>query len=309
MSRSKGRFAAMAATVFVGAIAAVAWMSPAQAQTLDRIRSSSALKLGYDPDAKPFSFGADQSKPEGYAVALCNVIAESVKKQLNLPQLNVEWVSLAGDARTHAVKDGTVDLLCGAEPVTLSRRQEVSFSIPIFPSGTGALLSSSSPLALREVLQYGQPSSRPVWRGSPARTILEHKTFSSIAGSTSERWLSDRIKTFQLAATATPVSNVQQGIERVLDGSSAVLFGDMPLLMDAAARSSDSGNLIVLQRHFTYEPLGLELARGDEDFRLAVDRALSQIYASQDFRAFFTTWFGPPDDATVTFFRQTALPE
>lgn len=306
MSRRKGRWTVIAVSVLT---ATAAISTPAWAQTLDRVRTNSALKLGYDADARPFSFNAEQGKPDGYAVALCNKIADSLRAQLNLSKLDVEWISLSGDAKTQAIESGAADLVCGAEPVTLTRRQQVSFSIPIFPSGTGALLSASSPLALREVLQYGEPSSRPVWRGSPARTILEHKTFSSIAGTTSEGWLTDRIKTFQLSATATPVNSYQQGIERVLDGSSAVLFGDMPILMDAAARSDNSGNLIVLQRHFTYEPLGLELARGDEDFRLAVDRALSQAYAAQDFRTFFTTWFGPPDEATVTFFRQTALPE
>lgn len=306
MSRRNGRCTVIAVSVLT---ATAAISTPAWAQTLDRVRTNSALKLGYDADARPFSFNAEQGKPDGYAVALCNKIADSLRAQLNLSKLDVEWVSLSGDAKTQAIESGAADLVCGAEPVTLTRRQQVSFSIPIFPSGTGALLSASSPLALREVLQYGEPSSRPVWRGSPARTILEHKTFSSIAGTTSEGWLTDRIKTFQLSATATPVNSYQQGIERVLDGSSAVLFGDMPILMDAAARSDNSGNLIVLQRHFTYEPLGLELARGDEDFRLAVDRALSQAYAAQDFRTFFTTWFGPPDEATVTFFRQTALPE
>ncbi|PDT32104.1 amino acid ABC transporter substrate-binding protein [Rhizobium sp. L9] len=308
MSRKNARWAGITASV-LAATALFALSTPTQAQTLDRVRTSSALKLGYDPDARPFSFNGEQGRPDGFAVALCNKIADSLRAQLNLPKLDVEWVSLSGDVKTRAVESGTADIVCGAEPVTLTRRQQVSFSIPIFPSGTGALLSASSPLALREVLQYGEPSTRPVWRGSPARTILEHKTFSSIAGTTSEGWLSDRIKTFQLAATAAPVDNYQQGIERVVDGSSAVLFGDMPILMDAAARSDNSGNLIVLQRHFTYEPLGLELARGDEDFRLAVDRALSQAYAGPDFRTFFTTWFGPPDEATVTFFRQTALPE
>jgi polar amino acid transport system substrate-binding protein len=307
MSGRNSRWAAIAASV-LAVMAASAVTPPAHAQTLDRVRTTSALKLGYDPDARPFSFDA-QGKPDGYAVALCNKIADSLRAQLNLSKLDVEWVSLSGDAKTQAIESGAADLVCGAEPVTLTRRQHVSFSIPIFPSGTGALLSASSPLALREVLQYGEPASRPVWRGSPARTILEHKTFSSITGTTSESWLTDRLKTFQLAATATPVNSYQQGIERVLDGSSAVLFGDMPILMDAAARSDASGNLIVLQRHFTYEPLGLELARGDEDFRLAVDRALSQAYAAQDFRMFFAAWFGQPDDAVVTFFQQTALPE
>ncbi len=298
----------LTASILAGAAASTA-LSTAEAQTLDRIKTSSALKLGYEPDARPFSFKTEQAAPGGYAVALCGKIADSLKTALNLPQLNVEWVPLTDKGLEPAIKEGAVDLVCGAEPITLSRRAEVSFSLPIFPSGTGVVLSKSAPLALTEVLAYGQPTDRPIWRGSPARTILEHKTFSSIAGTTSERWLADRIKTFQLAATSVPVESYAIGIERVADGSSAALFGEMPLLMDAAARSDNAGNLVVLRRHFTYEPLGLELARGDEDFRLAVDRALSQTYASQDFAELFTTWFGVPDEAIVTFFRQTALPE
>ncbi|MDM9628131.1 amino acid ABC transporter substrate-binding protein [Rhizobium sp. S152] len=289
--------------------AGVALQAEAQAQTLDRVRSTATLKLGYEPDARPFSFKSEQGAPDGYAVALCNRIADNIKAEAQIADMKIEWVPLEGDAKAGAVKSGAVDLLCGAEPVTLSRRQEVSFSLPIFPSGTGVVVSKNAPLALTEVLAYGEPSDRPVWRGSPARTILEHKTFLSIAGTTSEHWLADKIKTFQLAASSVAVENYKAGIDRVLDGSSPALFGEMPLLMDAVARSSDADNLVVLRRHFTYEPLGLELARGDEDFRLQVDRALSQTYASPDFAALFTTWFGPPDEPVVTFFRQTALPQ
>jgi polar amino acid transport system substrate-binding protein len=305
MPRHGSRWTVIAVSMFIGAIAA----PPTEAQTLDRIRSTSSLKLGYEPDSRPFSFKADQGTPNGYAVALCNKIADGLKHELSLPQLNVEWIPLNADARARAVPDGTVDLVCGAEPITLTRRKDVSFSLPIFPSGTGVVISKNAPLALSEVLAYGEPTSRPIWRGSPARTILEQKTFSSIAGTTSERWLTDKIKTFQLAAASVAVDNYQLGIERVLDGSSAALFGDMPLLMDAVERSHDTGNLRVLRRHFTYEPLGLELARGDEDFRLSIDRVLSQTYASPDFPQLFMTWFGPPDETMVTFFRQTALPQ
>ena len=77
----------------------------------------------------------------------------------------------------------------------------------------------------------------------------------------------------------------------------------------AAARSSSPGELVVLDRHFTYEPLALVLQRGDEDFRLIVDRALSGLYKSKGFRDLYASWFGEPDERTVTFFQQTALPE
>lgn len=290
-------------------ISAQATWTPSHAQTLDRIRGSGVVKFGYDPDARPFSFTNDRGGPDGYSVELCNRIADNLKAVGKIPQLNVEWVALAVEAQARAVQDGVVDLFCSAEPVTLSRRQEVSFSLPIFPSGTGAVLNTSAPLALREVLEFGQPAARPVWRGSPARTVLEHKTFSAITGSASEHWLNERINTFQLAATVRPVEDYQQGIQDVVDGSTSVLFGEMPRLMDASARTENPGNLVVLKRHFTYEPLALELGRADEDFRLAVDRALSETYRSPDFRQFFITWFGPPDEAMVTFFQQTALPD
>jgi polar amino acid transport system substrate-binding protein len=41
-----------------------------------------------------------------------------------------------------------VDLLCSAETEALSRRKEVSFSLPIYPSGIGALLVAGIPWQL-----------------------------------------------------------------------------------------------------------------------------------------------------------------
>lgn len=282
---------------------------PAAAQTLDRIRSSGTIKLGYVTDERPFSFKDDAGAPSGYAVSLCTMVADKVKAGLGLPALALEWVPLEPETGVEAVKDGQADLTCGATTVTLTRRADVSFSIPIFPSGTGALVRSDAPLAMREILVQGQPSGRPIWRGSPARTVLERKTFSSVAGTTSEGWLEERISTFHLDASIVPVATYEEGIERVLNGSTSVLFGNMPILLDAATRSERSGNLIVLDRLFTYEPLALALPRNDEDFRLIVDGALSEFYASDGFRDFFEEWFGPPEERVVTFFRQTTLPE
>lgn len=284
-------------------------VASAAAQTLDRIRSSGAIRLGYERDARPFSFADETGKAAGYSVALCSNIADRVKAELEIPALTSVWVPVEAAGGVKELQSQAIDLYCGAEPVTLAARKEVSFSISIFPSGTGALMRTDAPIALREVLARGRPADRPVWRGSPARTVLEQKTFSSVEGTTSETWLSERIQTFKLAARVVPVKNYDEGIQRVLDGQTDVLFGDLPRLMDAAARSPSSGNLIVLDRHFTYEPIGLALDRQDEDFRLMVDTALSELYRSDGFRTLFTDWFGEPDEAAVTFFRQTALPE
>ncbi len=280
----------------------------ASAATLDRIQESGKLMLGYRADARPFSYQDETGKASGYSVALCQAVADQIKAELKLPTLAVGWVSLKAEDRFPAVKEGKIDLLCGSDSVTLTRRKDVDFSISIYPSGIGALLRADAPAQLREVLAQGK-QSRPLWRGYPTEMLLGGKTFSVVAGDTSEKWLAERLDTFKLTANVVPVKTYQAGVQQVLDGGSDVFFADLPILLDAAARSSSSGELIVLDRHFTYEPLALALQRGDEDFRLVVDRALSGLFKSKGFRDLYVSWFGEPDESTVTFFRQTALPE
>ncbi len=122
--------------------------SPALADRLDTIRTAGKLVLGYQPDSRPFSYKDDAGAPAGFSVTLCQKVAEEIKTGLNLPSLAVEWSPVTADNRTTAVQQGTVDLLCGADPVTLSGRKKVSFSIPIFASGVGAILRSDSSVEL-----------------------------------------------------------------------------------------------------------------------------------------------------------------
>jgi putrescine:ornithine antiporter len=95
----------------------------------------------------------------------------------------------------------------------------------------------------------------------------------------------------------------------VLDRSADVFFGDRAILLDAVTRSPSASDLALLDRYFTYEPVALALQRNDDDFRLVVDRTLSRLFGSDEFRGLYAKWFGPPDEDTLTFFRLSTLPE
>ena len=110
---------------------------------------------------------------------------------------------------------------------------------------------------------------------------IEKQVFSVVAGSTTETWLAGRLDKFKLTAKVVPVDGYDAGIRRVLDRSSNVFFGDRSILLDAAKRRSP-GELLVLERQFTSEPLALALERGDEEFRLLVDRTLSHLFGSDE---------------------------
>jgi polar amino acid transport system substrate-binding protein len=278
------------------------------ATTLERIRAAGSLKLGYRTDAQPFSFQDASGQASGYSVALCGKVAEQVQATLALPALRVEWVPVTLEGRFADLADGKVDLLCGADTATLARRQEVSFSIPIFPGGIGAVVNTDAPARLQLVLEGRPLPNEPLWRGRPAE-VLQHKTFSAVTGTTTATWLAGRIDKLGIIATQSPVENYDAGVELVLDRKTDALFGDRAILLDAVKRSRAADELIVLDRRFTLEPIALTLARGDEDFRLLVDRTLSQLYATPEFGKLFTETFGEPDENMLLFFRVSALPE
>jgi ABC-type amino acid transport substrate-binding protein len=89
-----------------------------------------------------------------------------VKTELGVSSLAVEWVPVTLADRFKDLQQGKVDLLCGADSATLARRKEVSFSIPIFPGGIGAMMRMDAPAPLRAILADAPPPSHPVWRGS-----------------------------------------------------------------------------------------------------------------------------------------------
>lgn len=279
----------------------------ASADTIDRIRESGKLTLGYRTDARPFSYMDASGNATGYAIALCEAVTAAVQAESGVASLAVQWVPVTVEDRFSAVQNSKVDLLCGPDAETLERRKEVAFSIPVFQGGIGTLVRADAPLPLRDVLS-GEPPSGPTWRGSPAR-ILDQKTFSAVAGTRSERWLNEKIAEFRIAANVMTVDSYGAGITSVLDGGASAFFADRAILVDAAQSSASADDLLVIERLFTHEPVALALGRNDDAFRLVVDRALSNLYTSPEFEILYLKWFGQPDDATKAFFRMIALPE
>jgi len=277
-------------------------VQPASAGTLDRIRAQGKLVLGYYTQAQPMSYRDQSGQAAGYAVTLCQKVAYTVKTELGLQKLAVEWVPLTPATGMQMVQQGKIDLLCGSDAASLTNRTKVSFSLPIFPGGISALLRSDAPKSLQNVLNERPEPYRPIWRASPFSPI-QHKTLSVVAGTSAVEWGKERASKLNLVATLDTVDSYDTGVAKVVRGDSDVLFGDRAVLLAVEKRSADARKLRVLTRHFTYEPLALAMARNDDDFRLVVDRALSRFYASPTFGETYMAVFGKPDADTVEYFR------
>ncbi|HUL02080.1 MAG TPA: putrescine-ornithine antiporter [Gemmatimonadales bacterium] len=313
---SSGRGAAVAAAVALAAAFALASLFPGGAHAAPKKASKPAaakpaatkaakLVLGYYANGRPFSYD-DGGKPAGYAVELCESIAEQMKARQ--AGLEVSWVQVTPQNRAAMLREGKVNVVCG-EPDRLSARAEMAFSIPIFQSGVGALLRSDAPLALAKALSERPGPSGPLWRGTPTEQLLQSQTLAVISGSAAETALAEGLAKRQLTAKVVPVKDFSEGVQAVLERKANVFFTDRSMLLDAQKRDARGGELVVMPRRFTIAPIALAVKRGDEEARLALDRALSRIYAAPEFRATYAKWFGAPDAEALAFFRAVALPE
>ena len=278
---------------------------PAPTTTLERIRAAGKITLGYRTDAAPMSFRDSSEQPAGYSVALCKRVVDAMKSDLGASSLGVEWLAVGSGFA--GVQDGGVDLICAADEVTQANREKASFSIPIFPGGVSALVRADAPKAFQHALEERPKPYEQFWRGTPPPT-LAHRTYSALVGSATMEGLKERIAELRLTASVQSVADYEAGIAAVHESQSDVLFGNRENLLQAVLHSPNAKDLTVLTRHFTFVALALALPRNEDDFRLAVDRALSNVYADPQFGALYAANFGPPDPDTVAFFRSVGVP-
>ena len=83
-------------------------------------------------------------------------------------------------------------------------------------------------------------------------------------------------------------------------GKADAYAGDRLILIDQVAESDDPGSYAMLNEMFSVDPYGFALPRGDADFRLAVNRALAEVYRGAALEQIFVRWFGPNAEPSET---------
>jgi polar amino acid transport system substrate-binding protein/glutamate/aspartate transport system substrate-binding protein len=263
----------------------------ADAGTLDRVRQDKALRIAFRDDAPPFSFTDSIGEPALFMVDLCRSVAKHIATDLNIADLKVDYVLVTAANRFDAIKTGKADLLCEPTSATLARRAEVDFSITTFIDGASLLVAGDGPGDFRG---------------------LSGKKIGVLAGTTTEQGLRDTLASVGLSADVVPAKTHEEGLAMLDKGETVAYFGDRAILSYLASKSSDPSKLRLANNYFSLEPYALALAHGDEDFRLAVDRALSHIYRSGEIGTVFAHSFGDqlqPSDTLKTLFLVSALPD
>lgn len=262
----------------------------AEAATLDRIRDSGSIKLGYRQDAAPFSYADSSGLPAGYTVELCQTVAGAAAKAVKRDDVKIDYVPVTAEGRFADLQAGRIDLLCGATSMTLERRKQVDFSLITFVTGSSVLYRNDGPANFLD---------------------LAGEKVGVRAGTTTEEGLKRALAENGIAADVVGVADHDDGLAKLESGDLAAYFADRAILAMLGREANEPGNLVLSDRFFSYEPYALALQRGDDDFRLLVDTTLARLYRTQEIGRIYQSNFGSAgmSDLLKATFTLQALPE
>lgn len=259
-----------AAIIAFGAFAAEAQTTG----TLDKIRESKVIVLGHREASVPLSYLDNNQNVVGYSHEIALRIVEEIKKELNLPDLQVKLIPINAQNRIPLMQNGTIDLECGGTTNTAERRRQVEFSDTISITETRLLTRKTS--GIKEI------------------DDLAGKAVVVTAGTTSERYLREYNAKKNMNINMVSARDHAQAFLMLQSNRVAAFFMDAEVLASLRAQSANPEDFVVTGRPQTREPLACMLRRDDPAFKALVDRTIARIETSGDAAKLYAKWFQSP---------------
>ena len=242
--------------------------------TLQKIKETGTIAIGYRESSTPFSYLDDHQKPIGYAMDICMRIVEAVKAELKMPALKVELTPVTSSNRIPLMANGTVDLECGSTTNNADRQKQVSFTNTHFL--TASIFVAKIGAGLHRIAD------------------LKGKTVVSTAGSTNIAQLNKVNAEQNLGINIVPGKDHAEGLLMVETGRAAAFVMDDVIIAGLVASSKDPTLFATGDEAFSKpEPYAVMLRKDDPAFKALVDATTAKLYKTEG-EALYAKWFLQP---------------
>ena len=243
--------------------------------TLQKIKETGTITLGHRASSMPISYMDDQHQPLGYAVDVCNLVVEDLKKELSLPNLKVQWQLTSAANRIPLLRNGATDLQCGSGTITAARREVVSFGPAYYIAGITAIVKKSSGIKTMSDLRGKSVAVTSGTTGVPVVTAYNEK------------------HNLDLKLVAAK-ENGQSFLLLQNDRVAAYMNNDIIVYGARAVTAKNPADYYVLPDPIDVEPFAVIFRKDDPQFKQFVDRSIVSIIKSGQMEKLYNKWFLSP---------------
>jgi glutamate/aspartate transport system substrate-binding protein len=243
-------------------------LSAQELGTLQQIKASGKIKVGYRQSNPPISFMGGNGIPSGYAIDLCKEIVSETQKKIG-QDIKIEYIPVTAEERFPALVDKKIDLLCGATTKTLSRSEVVDFTQTIFVTGASFMTLA----------------------GNDIRGNFAGKKIGVVKDTTTAMALKELFEETKIDTKIVFLKSTSEGRNALEKEKIDAFAADQVVLIGLALNSEDPDHFSILPDLFSYEPLALAVRKNDADFRLVADRAISGLCRSKQILTIYDKWF------------------
>ena len=226
--------------------------------------------VGHRESSIPHSYLVD-GKPVGYSMDVCAVIVDTLKKDLNLPNLKVEYKAVTSSTRIPEIQAGNIDMECGTTTNSVKRQEQAAFSIN----------------------HYVTEVRMVVKKGSNIKSIadLNGKAVVTTQGTTSDKYIKQGEQAAKVNVTNVFGKDHADSFAQVEAGSAVAFFMDDNILAGLIANSKNPADFEIVGPVLSAEPYGIMLNKGDPEMKKIADKAVLAMIKSGDMEKAYKKWF------------------
>lgn len=269
-----GRLALASCVALLG----LALPPPAAAQvaqpTLDKIRATNYMAIGYREMSVPFSYLDANHNVIGFSQDICNKVIDAVKAKLGRPGLQVRFIPVTSQNRIPLVQNGTIDLECGVTTNLKARQVQVAFSDTFFVATTRLLTRKDS--GIRD------------FKDLAGKTVLTNQ------GSTSERILRRMNQQKHMAMRIISANDYGDGRAVLESGRAVAYMMDDVLLAGTRSLTAKPSDWVIVGAPQSSEAYAFMMRNGDPAFRQLVNETMSGLMTGGTIDRLYAKWFEKP---------------
>jgi glutamate/aspartate transport system substrate-binding protein len=231
--------------------------------------------IGVRESAVPFSYINKDGSAAGYSIVICNRVVDNLRRILNKPDLRVSYNNTIAVTRALLVREGVIDLECGATSHTLAREKSFDFSL-------------SFGIEKVRLVSLANANYKDL-------AALAGKRLLVTQGSTTQEMLQSEKAAGRLAAEIVPVRTAARAYYALKEKKGDAYMGNAEmfrgeLLIHGGRNAEFASNPV----ESPAEPLAVMLRKGRPGLKAVIDETIAGMANSGELRALYRTWFEQP---------------